>query len=116
MRTANRLSFALILAASCGGSSSQDLGAPPAAPAAAEPTLRPAPGADLDGPVAPPARGARVAREGGAQPLDLGADRQVTRIALPTPPRGGAAGFTFGEDRRGWVARIPEQNQLPSVA
>ncbi len=48
--------------------------------------------------------------------MALGADRQVTPIALPSPPRGGAAGFTFGDDRRGWVARIPEQNQLPSVA
>lgn len=82
---------------------------------AADGTLVPAPGADLTGPVAPPSPGEpRPARV--VTPLDLGSDRAAIAIELPRPPRGGAASFTFGEERRGWVTRIPEANQLPSVA
>ena len=77
---------------------------------------RPKPGVDLDGPVAPPKKTARTAPAGGATPLDLGKDRPVAKITLPTPPRGAAAAFSFGDDRQGWVARVPETLQLPSPA
>ena len=78
-------------------------------------TLVPAPGADLAGPVAPPSPGEpRPARV--VTPIDLGSDRAAIAVELPRPPRGGAASFTFGEERHGWVTRIPEANQLPSVA
>ncbi|HJZ84614.1 MAG TPA: PQQ-binding-like beta-propeller repeat protein [Polyangia bacterium] len=84
--------------------------------AAAAPVTRPAPGADLDGPPPLPRKPERHARGRTAQPLDLGADRPAVPIAVPVPPRGGAAGFSFGDDRRGWVVRIPESQQLPAVA
>src|SRR5204862_290357 len=78
------------------------------------PAPRPAPGADLDGPVPPPAPVA--AARAAADPIDLGADRPPVPIEIPKAPRGAAAAFTFGDDRKGWVTRIPEINQLPSVA
>jgi Ca-activated chloride channel family protein len=110
--TTTSLSLSLVLgAAACSGSS------PARGPAvgADELVARPAPGMDLAGPVAPPAAVAAVA--GAApEPLDLGVDRPAVAVDVPAPPRGGAAAFTFGEDRRGWVTRIPETNQLPSVA
>ena len=94
------------------GSAAAGTGAPAAA---ADGTLVPAPGADLTGPVAPPSPGEpRPARV--VTPIDLGSDRAAIAIELPRPPRGGAASFSFGEERRGWVTRIPEANQLPSVA
>lgn len=74
----------------------------------------PAPGMDLEGPVPPPARGAR--RPGKGVTLDLGADRPAVTLQLPRPPAGAAAVFTFADGRKGWVARIPETAQLPSVA
>ena len=72
------------------------------------------PGMDLDGPVPPPRKGNRPRGKGISLPL--GADRAVVNIKLPAPPRGGAAPFSFGDDRNGWVARVPERVQLPSVA
>jgi Ca-activated chloride channel homolog len=83
------------------------------------PVIRPEPGVDLTGPVAPPVRGKRVAH--GAAALDFTSDRTPVAVRTPSPPRGGAATFSFadangGDERRGWVARIPESNQLPSVA
>jgi hypothetical protein len=48
--------------------------------------------------------------------MDLTSDRAVVRVSVPTPPRGGAVGFPFAEDRAGWVARIPDAGQLPAVA
>jgi outer membrane protein assembly factor BamB len=120
------LSFGL---AACGGErapSDQRTGSRPsqttAAQAAAEEApLRPAPGADIEAPPAPPDRGRRVSREGAGEPIDLGKDRQLAKVRVPTTGRGAATTFTFpdangGEDREGWVARIPESNQLPSVA
>ena len=85
-----------------------------AMPAAAP---RPAPGIDLAGPIPPPDRHG-PARAGAAAPamLDLAADRAVVPVAVPRPPPGGSVGFTFAEDRPGWVARIPDQVQLPAVA
>ncbi|MBK9031443.1 MAG: PQQ-binding-like beta-propeller repeat protein [Myxococcales bacterium] len=94
----------------------RDRSGPAAAVSPPEPAApRPAPGADLAGPIAPPTRIA-AHPERGATTVDLGIDRAAVAIELPTPPRGGAAAFTFGDDRRGWVTRIPETNQLPSVA
>jgi Ca-activated chloride channel homolog len=80
------------------------------------PALRPGPGAELAGPIPPPVRAAR--RTGGvaAPALDLGTDRVAVPVHLPNPPRGGAVRFTFADDRAGWVARIPESQQLPAVA
>src|SRR5262245_23575124 len=114
MRT---LSCILFIAA-CGSSATvaptNDKPAPP------PPAVRPQPGADLDGPIASPVRGKRTAH-GAAAPIDFTSDRAPVTVKAPAPPRGGAASFTFadangGDERRGWVARIPEANQLPSVA
>ncbi len=82
---------------------------------------RPRPGLDLSGPIAiapnstqprDPAEAAR--RE--VEALALGADRGFVPVDIPTPPRGGAVGFQFGDDKRGWVARVPESRQLPAAA
>jgi Ca-activated chloride channel family protein len=35
---------------------------------------------------------------------------------VPALPRGGSIGFQFGDERRGWVTRVPESLQLPAVA
>lgn len=82
-----------------------------------EPAPRPAPGVDLAGPVPLPDRRAAT-RAGAAAPamLDLAADRAVVTVAVPTPPLGGSVGFTFADERTGWVARIPDSVQLPAVA
>ncbi len=88
-------------------------------PAIEPPPPRPAPGIDLAGPIPLPDRHGPVrARAGAAAPasVDLAADRAVVPVAVPVPPSGGSVGFTFAEDRRGWVARIPEHVQLPAVA
>lgn len=113
MRTVNAIIIMLLALTACGTRSE-----PASAPATAvtPPAPRPAPGADLAGPVPPPASVAAVARTGAVDPLDLGADRPPVRVDIPSAPRGAAARFTFGEDRHGWVTRIPEINQLPSVA
>jgi Ca-activated chloride channel family protein len=73
-----------------------------------------APGIDLPGPVPPPEKGLRAHGKGVS--LDFGADRAVVKVKLPAPPRGGAAPFTFGDERDGWVAQIPDSLQLPAVA
>jgi Ca-activated chloride channel family protein len=97
------------LVVGCGGRSepAKQIATPP-------PVARPSPGADLAGPIAPPAPTTGVRRA--AETVDLGTDREPIKVAIPRPPRGGAARFTFGDDRKGWVTRIPEINQLPSVA
>ena len=112
-------SWILLLLAACGSSPGAAPHDPPK-PAEPPPALRPEPGADLDGPVAPPVRGKRTARAAAA-PIDFTTDRAPIAIRAPTPPRGGATTFAFadangGEQRLGWVARIPEATQLPSVA
>ena len=89
-------------------------------PIAQVPAVRPQPGADLDGAVPAPTKGTRKAH-GAVAPVDFASDRSPVTVKAPAPPRGGAATFTFadangGDERRGWVARIPEANQLPSVA
>jgi outer membrane protein assembly factor BamB len=121
MRT--KIAMLSLLAAAC-GSPRDEAPAPRAAAtnvAVAEPPPpRPAPGVDLDEVPAVPPRGQRRAH-GEAAPIDFTSDRAPVKLDPPTPPRGGAATFTFadangGEPRLGWVARIPEANQLPSVA
>ncbi|HEV8325543.1 MAG TPA: PQQ-binding-like beta-propeller repeat protein [Myxococcota bacterium] len=82
-----------------------------------EPLPRPAPGADIAdlpagvgaGAAAPSASAAAGdgATPRAVVPLDLGADRPVAAIALPSPAAGTSASFTFDEGRRGWVATIP---------
>ena len=79
------------------------------------PRLRPSPGVDI-GPLPPPRSAARTINEGAVTPVDLGSDRPPLEVAVPRPPRGGAVGFSFADDRRGWVARIPEGMQLPALA
>ena len=37
-------------------------------------------------------------------------------MTVPALPRGGSVGFQFGDERRGWVTRVPESLQLPAVA
>lgn len=112
------------------GSSAAEV-APPAGP-------RPAPGADLVGPIPLPDRGDRgdhvgdgndldgagrpapggPAPGGGAAkpPLDLMADRALVRVDVPRPPLGGAVALDLGGERRGWVASLPEPQQLPALA
>lgn len=109
---------ALGIACSGGGQKGAPAATPatPATAAAEAPRLRPAPGADLDGPLPPPSPPPRAQVAKDAAVLDLGSDRPVVAVEVPRPPRGGAAAFTFGDERRGWVARIPETNQLPSPA
>ncbi len=108
------LAYLLPLAA-CGGSA--DAPEPAAQQAATPVRQRPAPGADLDGPIPLPDRSAvRRTTTAPAQVLDLGTDRSYVKVAVPKPPRGGAVGFSFGDDRKGWVTRLPEGAQLPSVA
>jgi outer membrane protein assembly factor BamB len=106
--------IAIGCALGCGARDAVD---PRAAPAIEPPPPRPAPGIDLTGPVPLPDRHG-PARTGAAAPasLDLAADRAMVPVAVPVPPPGGSVGFTFAEDHRGWVARIPEHLQLPAVA
>jgi Ca-activated chloride channel family protein len=102
--------LAIVLFAACSNA------APPPAPVAAEPpALKPQPGMDLDGPIALPDRSA-PAHHGAMPLLDLVADRAVVAVPVPELPRGGSVGFQFGDDRAGWVARIPDTVALPAVA
>ncbi|HEU0029929.1 MAG TPA: PQQ-binding-like beta-propeller repeat protein [Kofleriaceae bacterium] len=89
--------------------------APPPATTPEPPAPRPAPGLDLSGPIAPADPGAPAPRKP-AVPLELTADRAIVKVSVPIPPHGGAVGFTFADDRPGWVARIPDSRQLPAVA
>ncbi len=103
----------LVVIAACGGAPTDQSpvvlpSSPPVEP------LRPAPGIDLDGaiagmPTTPTPRKPAV-------PFDLTSDRAVVKISLPVPPSGGSVPFTFADERPGWVARIPDGGQLPSVA
>ena len=103
---------ALVLLAACGGSPEPT--APPPTPAA-PPALRPQPGMDLAGPIPLPDRSAPAHRSP-LPMLDLVSDRALVPVSVPQPPRGGAVAFAFGDERQGWVARIPDTVQLPAVA
>jgi Ca-activated chloride channel family protein len=118
------LSLSLVLAASA-VSAMTGCGSPDDAPRATPelsgpveppPPPRPSPGVDLDGPIPLPERGGPVARGGSKVPVELTADRALLPVAVPRPPRGGSVGFAFDGDRRGWVASLPEGQQLPTVA
>jgi outer membrane protein assembly factor BamB len=87
-----------------------------AAPAAA-PAPRPAAGADI-GPPPPLPKVAprRPPPPSRPRPLDLGTDRPAAPVGVPSPPRGGAVGFTFGDQRRGWATLLPDGQQVPALA
>jgi len=117
------LALSALALSACSGRTTARAPAGKSAPATSAPTSAPAassglaPGADLTGPLAPPSTTARRSHDGPApEPLDLGRDRPALRVELPRPPRGASASFQFGDQRRGWITRIPESNQLPSVA
>ncbi len=106
--------FSIFGTLGCGSSS--DAPAPEPSQPVVEPAApRPAPGIDLDGPIATPQPGTTTPRRPVA-PLDLTADRAIVKVSIPVPPRGGAVSFQFADDRVGWVARIPEAQQLPTLA
>ncbi len=44
------------------------------------------------------------------------ADRALVRVDVPRPPLGGAVALDLGGERRGWVASLPEPQQLPALA
>jgi outer membrane protein assembly factor BamB len=120
------LPCALAMTASCAGT--PEPGAPGATPGQAHaaapgaapgraPARRPAPGAELAGPIAvPDPDAARALPRTPVQPLDLGSDRPFVPVAVPAPPRGGAVPFAFDGGRRGWVAHVPDAQQLPAAA
>ena len=91
---------------------------PVAPPPPATPPLvqRPQPGADLAGPIAVPERRGPIAPRTKAPMLDLAIDRVVVPVDVPVPPSGGAISFSFGDERTGWVAHIPDSVQLPALA
>ncbi len=103
----------LLLLVSCSDPASEPVVVTPP-PAPEHPPLRPAPGLDLDGPIAG-SEAAPTPRKP-AVPFDLAADRAVVKVSVPVPPSGGAVQFTFADERPGWVARIPDAQALPSVA
>lgn len=109
-----RTILGLVLLAACGGSSTEQVTPPSPTPTVELEPLRPAPGVDLDGPIAG-TKDLAVPRKP-AVPFDLASDRAVVKVSVPVPPSGGAVQFTFADDRPGWVARIPDAQQLPSVA
>jgi Ca-activated chloride channel family protein len=107
----------LVLLCACHGAAATPAPAPPPpAPPKGPPVAAASlvPGAELEAPPPPPRRGPH--RAGKGLSLALGADRAALALRLPAPPRGAAAPFLFGDDREGWVARIPESLRLPSVA
>jgi outer membrane protein assembly factor BamB len=114
LRGAAELLAALTVLGGCGFADTPGDPSPAPAPGPDRPSMRPAPGIDLTGPVALPDRTPRV--RAAPAPLDLAADRAIVSISIPSPPRGGAVGFRFADDRAGWVTRIPDGDALPAVA
>ena len=112
------LVLAACAAIGCGcGSRDTAPGPAPEQSAPAEPPgPRPAPGMDLSGPIPQPERGGPAARGPSRVPVELSADRALLKVSVPSPPRGGSLTFQFDGDRRGWVASLPEEQQLPAVA
>lgn len=53
-----------------------------------------------------------VARPGG----DLGSRMEVRELDIPHPPSAGTATFNFAGTRRGWVAKVPGNDVLPTPA
>jgi Ca-activated chloride channel family protein len=98
------------------GSHGNDEPPQPTAPTEA-PAPKPGPGVDLAGPISlPERRGPTHAGAAAPAMLDLAADRAVVPVSVPRPPQGGSVGFSFADDKSGWVARIPGNVQLPAVA
>jgi outer membrane protein assembly factor BamB len=87
-----------------------------AAAPADPPGPRPAPGLDLAGPLSQPERGGSTPRGASKVPVELLADRALLKVDVPRPPLGGSVTFQFDGDRRGWVASLPDGQQLPAVA
>lgn len=83
---------------------------------AGPPAPRPAPGIDLAGPIPQPERGGPAPRGASKVPAELTTDRALVPVDVPRPPRGGSVTFPFDGDRRGWVASLPEEQQLPALA
>jgi outer membrane protein assembly factor BamB len=104
----------VLLAAACASPRTSSPAPPVAAPFS--PQLRPSAGADLDGPIPTARVTTKTHGDGPAMTVSLGADRPAIAVDVPRPPRGGAVGFSFADERKGWVASIPDANQLPSVA
>jgi Ca-activated chloride channel family protein len=104
----------VVVGVGCGSSGSQDTPPPSVAPTIPD-APRPAPGADLDGPIPLPDPLAAAPR-GTAAAVDMMTDRAIVMVSVPTPPLGAALAFTFADDRRAWVTQIPDSVQLPSVA
>jgi Ca-activated chloride channel family protein len=123
LRAIARVSI-VIFTAGCAGEGERATPDQPAARAAdpaahtpaGVPAQGPAPGIDLTGPIAAPAPAPRRASGAAAQPLALGSDRGFVHVDVPEPPRGGAVPFSFGDGRRGWVAHVPDAQQLPAAA
>ncbi|HWO24771.1 MAG TPA: PQQ-binding-like beta-propeller repeat protein [Kofleriaceae bacterium] len=88
----------------------------PSPPPPSPPPPPPAPGMDLAGPIPLPEQGEPAARAPSQVPAELMADRALVRVDVPQPPRGGSVTFSFDGDRRGWVASLPEAQQLPALA
>ena len=114
----------IIAAAAAAAGAAIGCGSHDAAPPAPEPVAvtpepappRPLPGIDLDGPIPAPVRGGPATRGASKVPEELLADRAIVKVSVPRPPRGGSVGFQFDGDRRGWVASVPDGQQLPAVA
>ena len=85
--------------------------------AATVPAVRPAAGADIGSPPPlPKLAPRRPPPPSRPRPIDLGTDRPAVPVGVPSPPRGGAVGFMFGGEQRGWVTRLPDGNQVPALA
>lgn len=110
------LAACVALGCGCGSRDAAPPAPEPSGPVEPPPPPRPAPGIDLDGPIPLPERGAPAVRGASKVPAELAADRALVKVAVPRPPSGGSVAFQFDGDRRGWVARLPEGQQVPTVA
>lgn len=103
----------------CGSREDARPSTPEPAPVAVAPEPagpRPQPGIDLEGPIPAPERGGPIARGASKVPEELLADRAIVKVSVPRPPRGGSVGFELDGDRRGWIASVPDGQQVPAVA
>ncbi len=108
--------LAACAAIGCGSRDAAPRPTPESSAPAEPPPPRPSPGMDLTGPIPQPERGGPAARAPSKVPVELIADRALVKVAVPRPPRGGSVAFQLDGERRGWVASLPEGEQLPTVA